>query len=287
MRAKILMLSILICGWGRLCFAVTLHIGDAQITLSETRHTSPTLVVRIGDARYYGALFSDDAPTGTVRTNIEGTQYWLGEWCAPGTYLPAGASRCADCGLGHYCTGNRHRAACSGGIIGCPGTRATADAAAPAFANRILTADEIAENITPTDLSQWRQISCCKSLYDDYYNTLDKDLSKVNSVQGCAGGPLDTGTYLFTVRTGDWCPASDPFSGVGSFSTDIMVFDHTVSYKTIHAKNIFYNFLDLDGPEFTGYDVRVPDHYYCATDIRANVDGLADVPRAICVYELR
>lgn len=282
--SRILLFCIALCCVCRESVGVALHIGDTQISLSETSHTSPTLVIRMNDTRYYGALFSDDAPTGTLRLNVGGTKYWLGEYCAPGTYLPTGAIHCADCGLGHYCTGNRHRAACSGGIIGCPGTRATSDAAAPEFANRILTADEISDNVTPTDLSQWRQISCCMDMYDDYYDTLDKDWSQVNSVSGCAGGTLGPGTYLFTIRTGNWC-GSNPSNY--SVSADIMVFDHAVSYKTVHARNVFYNFLDLDGPEFTGYDIHVPDHSFCRMDIRANIDGVADAPYSICVYELK
>lgn len=267
-----------------------LHINDTQIPLSDAPHTSPTLVVNMNGTNYWGALFNDTAPANTLRLNVGGEMYWLGEYCAPGTYLPPESGRCADCGLGHYCTGGRHRATCSGGIIGCPGTNAASDVASPTLVNRLLTADEINTNVPSTNLSQWRQISCCAGTDNDYYNTLQQDWSAVNSVRGCAGGVLNPGTYLFTVRTGSFCSsATDPFDGYANcaYSANLAVFDHAVSYKTIHAANVFYHFLDIDGTEFTDWDIHVPGGHFCDVDIRANVDGLANVPRSMCVYELK
>ncbi len=290
MRSTILLIFIFICVLSRDGIALSLHIGDASVPLSITRNTSPSLAVGIGNTVYFGALFTDVAPTGTLRINISGTQYWLGEYCAPGTYLPPGEFRCIDCGLGHYCTGGRHRAACSGGIIGCPGTRASADVAAPKFANRLLTADEITANVTPTDLSQWRQISCCATAYEKDYDTLHNDLSLVNTAQGCANNTLSPGTYLFTVRTTSFCNNSvDPLSGhaLSAFSANMLIFDHDVSYKTIHASGVYYHFVDTDGPEFTNWDFHVPQTSFCTNDLRANVDGLNNVPRVMCVYELQ
>ncbi|MDE6571413.1 MAG: hypothetical protein K2L95_04335 [Alphaproteobacteria bacterium] len=249
--------------------AATLHFGANQTTLSGEKHTSPALAVKMDGTVYWGALFNNTAPAGT--------------------YLPAGAVQCADCGMGYYCTGGQHRAPCSGGIIACPTTRAVADATTT-LVNRVLSADEINTNVPVTDLSQWRQISCCSTIYGDYYSTLSQNLSAVNTVRGCANGVLGPGTYLFTVRTDAFCAGmTDPFGGAANcaYSANIAIFDHAVSYKTIHAENVFFHFLDIDGPTFTGWDFQIPTNWYCITDIRANVTGLAAVPRTMCVYELK
>ena len=187
--------------------------------------------------------------------------------------------------------GGRHRVACSGGIIGCPDVHATSDGAAPDFANRILNNDEIA-GITPTtDLtSHWRQVSCCSSVHGDYYSTLYKDLSLVNSVQGCANMVLHPGTYLFIVRTlsGTCSRYSDPFTGdTGGYIAQMAIFDHDVSYKSIHAISVFWHFIDVDSPEFTDWDFHAPTGNYCDVSIPDNITGLETVPRQLCVYELQ
>lgn len=292
MGAKFLLFLLTFGGGCTGCFGATLHIGNAQVPLSDTRHTSPSLAIGMNGVTYLGALYSDNAPAGTLRLNVGGVQYWLGEYCAPGTYLPSESGVCTECGLGHYCAGGQHRAACSGGIIGCPGTRASADVAAPTFINRELTVDEIWANVPATDLSQWRQISCCATSYSSYFSTLQNDLSAVNYVQGCANGVLGTGTYLFTERTWNFCTPStiDPFTGnVGeAYTAHLMIFEHPVSYKTIHASNYYYQWLDVDGPDFTEWDLHVPSGFYCAADVRANISGLENVPRGVmCVYELQ
>ncbi len=269
--------------------AATLHFGAAAVELTPVRYTSPSLAVQMTDGTYWGALYNDNAPGGTLRINVGGTKYWLGAYCAPGTYLAAGATGCVDCGLGHFCMGGRHRAPCSGGIIACPTTRASADADAPTMVNRVLTADEINANVPPTKLSQWHEISCCSTPYDDYYHTLNNDWSAINRVNGCAGGTLAAGTYLFTVRTGTFCStAIDPFDGLenAAYSAHIAIYDHAVSYKTIHANSIYYHFLDTRGPVFTAWNTQIPINF-CQVDIRANVDGLANVPRTMCVYVLK
>lgn len=266
-----------------------MHIGNSTVPLTATRKTSPTLAVRINNTISYGALFSDDAPSGTMRFNVDGAVYWLGEYCAPGQYIPAGQFRCADCGMGHYCMGGRHRAVCSGGAIACPGTQATADASAPGLVNRLLTAQEIADNIPATDLSQWQMISCCSGPTHGWTD-LYKDLSGVNTYQGCAGGKLEPGTYLFAVRPDGFCAGNtDPISGSESsaFSTNILIADHDISYKSIHDMNVYYHFVDIDGPEFTGWDIKVPAESYCSTTIRTNITGLENVPRSLCVYKLK
>ncbi len=155
--------------------------------------------------------------------------------------------------------------------------------------NRVLTADEINANVPPTKLSQWHEISCCSTPYDDYYHTLNNDWSAINRVNGCAGGTLAAGTYLFTVRTGTFCStAIDPFDGLenAAYSAHIAIYDHAVSYKTIHANSIYYHFLDTRGPDFTAWNTQIPINF-CQVDIRANVDGLANVPRTMCVYVLK
>lgn len=125
---------------------------------------------------------------------------------------------------------------------------------------------------------------------DEYYSTLYKDLSVVNSIEGCAGGPLGPGTYLFTDRAGGFCSSlTDPFDGAqnSAYTANIIIFDHSVSYKTIHAENVYWHFIDIDGPDFTNWDFHVPNGRFCDVDIRANVSGLESLPRLMCVYELQ
>ena len=263
--------------------AAVLHIGDISVELDQVRHTSPSLVISMADKKYYGALFTGQPPSKTLRLTQDGTDYWLGNWCRPGTYLPTDSITCQDCGLGHYCLGQTHRAPCTGGIIGCPTTRASADGDAGSLANRLLTTTEVDAHVPPTDISQWRQVGCYNAqVPGDYYSKIHADFSLVNQVPSpsYAIGP---GTYMFVHNAGAVCSST-----TGAYSSFIMVFDHAVSYRPIHASDVFYNFIDLDGPEFTGWDMFVSPHNYCEEHAEANVTGMDRTHGfQMCVYELK
>ena len=90
--------------------ARTLHYGDYSVDLTNTKKTTPALNIKISDSEtIYGALFAGTAPANTLRVDYNNTNYWLGPWCPAGTYLASGTTECRDCGIGHYCTGGRHR----------------------------------------------------------------------------------------------------------------------------------------------------------------------------------
>ncbi len=266
-------------GW-----AITLHMDGVAVSLDQTRHTHPSLVIQTAERKWFGALFTGSAPGRTLHVSVNGTDYWLGQWCRPGTYRADGFFQCQDCGLGHYCTGGAHRAPCSGGIIACPDIHATTDARADTMVNRVLMVDEVTKQVPGTDMSQWRILrSDSAQVPGDYLKKIKNDLSLVNTVPVDVG-VIGPGTYLFVQKAGSVCPAS---MGTG-YSSFIMVFDHPVSYKMIHAENVFYTFIDVDGPEFTGWDIKLSPEHYCTTRDEANVANMDKSSGfQLFVYELK
>ena len=241
--------------------ARVLHYGDYSVALTDEKHTTPALHIQIGDELVFGAMFTDTAPENSLRISFNDTNYWVGPWCAAGTYRLPGTRECTPCGIGHYCTGGSHRAACSGGAIACPGVNHGMDATTE-LANKILTADEVNQYMPATDISQWKLLSSCQEMpcsrtFVDY-GVLD-DISCA-----CARGVIGPGTYLFI---GDYV-------GQSLLSAYIAVFDHPVEYGSFHANGIFYNAIDTEHIPYQTYNVRAaPDHWLYGTN-QSNVTGL-------------
>ena len=123
-----LLLLLCLCGQA---VAYNLNYGTGSLPLTADKKTFPSLAVQIGETVYYGALFTYPAQTNTIRLDVNGTLYWAGVYCAAGTYSAKGHEPCSDCGAGYYCTGGLHRAACTGGVVGCPCMNHAANDAAP------------------------------------------------------------------------------------------------------------------------------------------------------------
>ncbi|MDR1337757.1 MAG: hypothetical protein LBJ73_01870 [Rickettsiales bacterium] len=214
------------------------------------------------------------------------------KYCVPGTYLPPDENDCSDCGIGYYCTGGIHRAPCTGGVIACSGMNHDADEfVSDNLMNRVLTMDEVNTYVPATDIAQWRQLSCCATQYSESYDIgIGNNLQLVNDYKGCATNTIGPGTYLFTVRTGTFCTGrTDIFNGQANSASNfyIAVFDQPSSYKTFHANNVFWNFVDVGNATFTTWDFHVPTVSYCTSVNQTNVSNLASVPREICVFELK
>ncbi|MDE6477971.1 MAG: hypothetical protein K2L94_01850 [Alphaproteobacteria bacterium] len=278
-------------------YAATLHYGTHTVPLTPLKQTSPALAINFGGATYFGALFDDAAPTDTLRINIGGVKYWLGEFCTPGTYAPADTNTCIACGMGHFCTGGHHRAPCTYGAISCPGINHATDAALPSGAtiNKFLTLDDVNRFIPTTDISDWRKISCCVKHFPE---ASPSNPDTLNNVQyACATNTIGPGTYLFLTHYNNakWvdrtdCITQDP----GSMSNAVIaVFDHPVSYASIHGYSIFQHFIDIDHPTYTKWTYSTAPtngSWSTANANETNVTNLAsilDVVLTLCVYELK
>ena len=274
--------------------ARVLHYGDYSVELSAEKHTTPALHVQIGDELVFGALFTDAAPENSPRINVDGADYWVGEWCAAGTYRVSGTRECIPCGVGHYCTGGSHRAACSGGAIACPGANHGADATTD-LANQILTADQVNQYMPETDFSNWEEIA---------HSTKDPKITASNYGDFLANDPdygqtgkVGPGTYLFVMRAPFGCDKvakTDPFTGqYGAFNAYMAVFDKVVSYKLIYGTNMVYVYLDTKSPEFQSYDIKFPvggDHpnaSWCTSRLWANISDIENVPVRANIYLYR
>ncbi len=276
--------------------AVALHIGDASIPLSNTKNTSPALAVNVRDKIYYGALFSDSPASKTLRIEYKGTNYWLGEFCAPGTYAPSGTNTCIACGIGHYCTGGHHRQSCTYGAIGCPGTQHALDGALPDGApiNAFMTLTQVNEFIPVTDADQWKKLSCCSAQHSV---ATPNNPSELNNIQNaCATGTIGPGTYLFSTHyeLSTWVRIDSITGNIGSMSNAVIaVFDHPVSYASIHGDNIYQHFIDTEHPTYTEWDISTAPVGGWTT-VNKNDTNISDIINIIgsatyslCVYELK
>jgi hypothetical protein len=223
-----------------------------------------------------------------ARNKVDAELYTKIKYCNPGTYLRSYSEACVNCGIGHYCQGGSHRSSCTGGAIACNGVNHTADVLADSsLVNRVLTMSEVEENIPDTDITQWKRLSCCAHG--------SGDLSTINTPgTGCAHGSIGPGTYLFVSRyvtaVGAAVDKLDSLDGSENVSSVyIGIFDHAVGYKTIHANNVFNNFVDTENAEFVSYTIKIPvDPWYR----NENVSNISNIPSEvgaynICVYELR
>jgi hypothetical protein len=207
--------------------------------------------------------------------------------CTAGTYSTSGMNPCENCGIGHYCTGGAQRAACTYGAIACTGTSHTYDAALPSIAqgtvNKVLTKNEVDALIPPTTISQWKRISCCNT---QFLGTP----SEINTPNyGCAMGTIGPGTYLFVERY----PAGGNIDSItgeeGVSSAHIVVFDHSVGYKSMHGYDIFNTFVDTNNATFTSYILGLPQGSWSDNINNANVSNIGSEIENfnLCVYELK
>lgn len=276
-------------------YAATLHYGTHTVQLAPLKQTSPALAINFGGATYFGALFDDAAPTDTLRIQVGATTYWLGEYCAPGTYTPPGTQTCLACGMGHFCTGGHHRAPCTYGAISCPGINHATDAALPAGAvvNVFMTSDDVNTYIPPTDITQWAKISCC-STYAPGGTLADSNIpdSLNNKNTACADGIIGPGTYLFVARypttqfdTSD-CMTATP----GLSNAFVAVFDHAVGHRIIHGNNVFQHFVDVNNAPYQSWTISTaPVGHWLQNTNQTNVSNIPAQATGLtmCVFELK
>lgn len=274
-----------------------LHYENTSIRLDTVRRTIPALTIGLADGVYYGSLNAGNAPAGALHVGNQ----WVAQNCAPGTYSVDGLSACTDCGLGHYCTGGMHRAACTYGAIGCPGANETADGARPAGApiNTFMNLDDVKKYIPATDISQWRMVSCCREqspggVFADWHNP--ETLNDARAA--CANGTLGPGTYLFTTQysysDGRDTPIDSIAGGVGNASAFIAVFDHSVGYRSIHGNSLFQHFVDTNNAAYQSWTISTAptDGNWFVNKNETNVSNIPDSPLysspyMMCVFELK
>jgi len=269
-------------------FGLSLHYGDASVPLSETKNTSPALAINVADKIYYGALFSDTPASNTLRVQFNGTDYWLGEFCAPGTYAPSGTNTCIACGIGHYCTGGHNRAPCTYGAISCSNTNHASDGTMPDGApiNKFMTLDEVNEFMPITYFSNWGLLSRC---YNFGLGTPDE--LTTGTSHACAAKTIGPGTYLFIARYNS-TNYIDSINGCNDHFSNafIAVFDHPVGYISVHGKDIYQHFVDTDHAQYEKYTISTRPIGGWNQNINAtNIPNLNQMPHTaeLYVYELK
>lgn len=259
-----------------------IHIDDRSFKMDTQKRSSPAIATKINGMIMYGALYSGTAPGKTVFVQY-GNKYWLGQNCAPGTYSHDGIEQCEQCGTGHYCFGLMHRSPCTHGAISCPGDTHASDADAPDNApiNRLMTLDEVNTLIPETNFNQWRQLSCCS----EFKGNVSTDLNNVNNA--CSTGTIGPGTYLFTTRYTHTGYVDSITGTTGIASAFIVVFDHPVSYASIHGVNIYQHFIDTNHATYTEYTFSTaPISSWILNKNETNIQNLAPLEFSLCVYEL-
>ena len=228
--------------------ARTLHYGDTSIELTGTKHTSPALHIQFGDGEMaYGALYTSSAPNNAIHIAYADKEYWLGPWCERGTYLPRGATRCAECNMEHY------------GI----GADLPTDAR-----NKILTLAQVDNYLPETELSEWELIDECN--IQICFNADAHNDPKC----GCATGSLTPGTYLVV----------HIYRTISNLHTEMYVFDHTVGYKIQHSAAFYGALIDTENPTFQSWTQKSPA-YQGGPLIQSNVSGIEDLEPSIYIYK--
>ena len=271
-----------------------LHYGEKSEPLFSDRKSTPALIVQIEEVLHYGYLTPGVVSGKLIIEKSPGERYSLTvpPSCAPGTYSDDSYIPCQPCGIGHYCTGGNNRQACTWGACGCTGTNHTTDNMSPSgcsgILNREMTLAEVEQWIPVTDMSQWRMLSGCHTQYAPWYGEGTSVPGYMNTAPGCATATIGPGTYLFIIRTGGFCSGNiDMFSGAANSTTNlrIIVFDHPVSYKTLHVTNSYYNWVDLNNTEFTSYSFRVPSPaVFCTNGNYTNITGLPGAANTTTIY---
>jgi hypothetical protein len=225
--------------------------------------------------------------------NCKAAGYYKAGAVDPATGL--GSVSCESCTIGHYCpVESNDKSVCTYGALACKDTNYATNAVLPDAANgktnKVLTLDEVNDLIPPTQIAQWRRISCCGS-----HSGTSMTWGTVNLPEnGCAIGTIGPGTYLFTERYGDagpYCSGVTDSTGtvIGCTSANIAVFDHKVGYKSMHGEGVYHNFVDTNNETFTSWTLHFPSVAAGMIDNtnQVNISGLADVPIwNLCVYEL-
>ena len=274
MRRSFIIFSVLIISNA---FAYSLHIGNQTIEFTTVKHTTHALnVLTSNNEHYYGAIYSAPFPPNVLHFKTENNEeYFLGPWCVAGTYLPDGVNQCVPCGVGHFCTGGRHRESCTYGAIACNGTNHTFDPPMPSgtdgMYNRALTMSEVNRYIPATDIEQW------KALYSGYpYRVVYLQCAPENTPDHSSLSVLDqeitVGTYLVAHQhTGT--------SGYVS-SAYIVVFDHNVVYRPVAICNYVGNYFDTLHIPYENYNLLIPDDnttypYNRVNENATNIDNLS------------
>ncbi len=278
-------------------YAATLHYGTHTVPLAPLKQTSPALAINFGGATYFGALFTGAAPTDTLRINIGGVKYWLGEFCAPGTYAPADTNTCIACGMGHFCTGGHHRAPCTYGAISCPGINHATDAALPSGAggavNVFMTLDDVNTYIPSTDITQWAKISCCSTWGAGGVWATSEQPDTLNDIRtACVNNIIGPGTYLFVARyPSDIYGYTDCLSGTPGLSNAfVAVFDHAVGHRIIHGNNVFQHFVDVNNAPYQSWTISTaPVGHWLQNTNQTNVSNIPAQATGLtmCVFELK
>ncbi|MDR1338040.1 MAG: hypothetical protein LBJ73_03350 [Rickettsiales bacterium] len=209
--------------------------------------------------------------------------------CLPGMYLSADSKVCQNCGAGYYCPGiGRQR--CVYGIATCPDDTHSAEVVpqtwAGKFNNYLDLADLQAMGIPDTTLSQWELISCGRA-QSSYPATSNDDMA--NNAPESAGGTIGPGVYLFT--------ESNTGSTADSYSSDIVVFDRTVGYRSVHTYQygdipiLYHTFVDTSNAVFNGWTLKFDRSWIFSTSAKnANVTDLGTVLpyyNMLCVWRLK
>lgn len=237
-----------------------LHIGNTSVPLSKNKNTSPALAVDMDNKIYWGALYTDTAPANTLRIQIDDTNYWLGEYCTPGTYAAAGTNTCIACGIGHYCTGGHARKTCTYGAVSCPGTTHSTDAPPPdgatAAINNFMSQEQVNQYIPPTDISQWKKIMRRIQGMNPNITWYDSDSINI-AEENSAAGIIGPGTYLFVSRYNNFGDKPDSLESdkTGVSTTKIAVFSKPVGVRAIHGNNIFQFFVDTEHAPYQAYTI--------------------------------
>lgn len=251
--------------------AKTLHYGDNSIELTDSQRTYPALHIQIDpDTTVYSAMYDTIAPKNTLRISYNDTQYWLGPWCEPGSYLPPDKTECTSCGIGYYCTGGMARSACDGGIISCRTPNNATNLTAPdVVLNHFLTLDEVIESDIPqTDMTQWTLLSQCNNII--CYNVPDR---LYNTDCGCDVGTLEPGTYLFLTN----------YSKT-SKNAEIAVFDHPVGYMIQHSTGVYAVLIDTNNPTYIAYTLQ--SLAYTSSVNNTNIIGVEEPGGGLYIYKL-
>ena len=270
-------------------YARSLHIGNGySVEFTTVKHTTPSLnILTSNGERFYGAAYTAPIPPNVLHILTANNQeYFIGPWCEAGTYLRHDANECAPCGIGHFCTGGRHRESCTYGVIACNGTNHTFDPPMPSgtsgMYNRALTMTEVNQYIPETDIEEWEKI---------FAGETSQQIGSLGDFP-CGSSPNDSrlvaidktiqpGTYIVAHEYGaeNSTGVISSVSGRPDFVSTayIVIFDHDVVYRPIHMCGRFYNYFDTLHVPFQEWNLRFPYSYYETNENLTNVNNMSKV----------
>jgi hypothetical protein len=237
--------------------------------------------------------YSSSASGGIVGKTLADRELTSGKikYCAPGTYLVAGNNDCQNCGAGYYCTGGSHRQECTYKIATCPGINHFVENVPSSWTgkfNTYLSLDDLsAMNIPQTDISQWRIIACGRT---QEYVQASTNAEAANAAVGDFRGTIGPGIYLFVESNVHETTTPQ------DYSSNIIVFDRQVGYKTVHTFSyyhiplLYHTFVDTNNAVFQSFTLMFGENWnYNVWIKKDNVTGLAafaNENRLLCVLEL-